>query len=457
MKRILTLLFLLPPLISFAQVENASLIHNKKQMDVALDLRLDKQLAAGTKVLVLTPRIVGAQDTLGLKPVGIYLKDKHYHLLSGLGVVERNDIYGAEDLPASLSYRTSVPYERWMKDAKLELVTSYEGCCGDRGVERVDSLVAWVEPPIQFHPDPICVTPPAQPKLRSVTGSASVSFASGSAKVNPGLKGNAAQLDKIHASVEALRGDPDLTVRRIWLQGSASPEGKYASNEQLARSRTQALCDYVASRLDLPSELYETDYIAENWEDLRAYVSASSLKDREALLGIIDSDAAPDTKEQQIRSKHAASWKIISKECLPELRRTNCRVDYEIRSYADPQEAVRVLAVAPERLTLSEFHTAAQAYRPGSEEFTKAYEEALRFFPEDEAANINAANAAISAGDYDRARALLAKAGTSAEAAYARGTLEASQGNYEAAVPHFREAYAGGIAKAGAILEEIDR
>lgn len=457
MKRILTLLFLLPPLISFAQVENVSLIHNKKQMDVALDLRLDKQLAAGTKVLVLTPRIVGSQDTLGLKPVGIYLKDKHYHLLSSLGVVEGNDIYGAEDLPATLSYRTSVPFERWMKDAKLELVTSYEGCCGDRGVERADSLAAWVEPPIQFHPDPIYVTPPAQPKLRSVTGSVSVSFASGSAKVNPGLKGNAAQLDKIHASVEALRSDPDLTVRHIWFQGSASPEGKYASNEQLARSRAQALCDYVASRLDLPSELYETDYIAENWEDLRAYVSASSLKDREALLGIIDSDAAPDIKEQQIRNKHAASWKVISTECLPELRRTNCRVDYEIRSYADPQEAVRVLAVAPERLTLSEFHTAAQAYRPGSEEFTKVYEEALRFFPEDEAANINAANAAISAGDYGRARALLTKAGTSAEAAYARGTLEASQGNYEAAVPHFREAYAGGIAKAGAILEEIDR
>ena len=148
MKRIFTVLVLLFPLSALAQTEQASLVRNGKQMEVAADFQLDAELVRGIKALALMPRIVGEADTLNLKPVGLYLKDKHYHFLSGLGVTEGDAVYGKQDLPATMHYATAVPFARWMDDSKLELVTLYEGCCGDGGVERVDSLAAYQRPPI---------------------------------------------------------------------------------------------------------------------------------------------------------------------------------------------------------------------------------------------------------------------------------------------------------------------
>ena len=457
MRHIFTVLVFLFPLAALAQTENASLVRNGKQMDVSADFQLDEELARGTKALALMPRIVGANDTLDLRPVGVDLKDKHYELLSGLGVTESDKIYGKQDLPATLHYATSVPYARWMDDSKLELVTRYEGCCGDSGVESVDSLAAWQRPPIQYRPEYINATPPAQSKSRSVSGEASIVFASGNSKINSKLKGNAAELDKIRASVDAVRSDPDVTVRRIWLQGNASPEGKYASNEKLARTRTEAIRKYVAGLLDLPEEIYETEFVAENWAGLRDFVAASDFSDKDAILEIIDGDLDPDAKEQAIRSKHAASWKKISADCLPEMRRTYYRVDYDVPTYVETADVLQVMETAPENLTLAEFYSAAANLKPGTPEYTRIYRAALAQYPDEPVANLNAANAEMAAGNYAAAKPLLAKAGNSAEAEYARGVFEASQAHYEAAVPHFRKALDGGITKAAAILEEIDR
>ena len=457
MKRILTVLVSLLPLTAVAQVDYAMLVRNARQMDVSADIDLDQDLARGAKALALMPRIVGAQDTLNLKPVGVYLKDKHFQLLSGLGVASGDAVYGKQDLPATLHYKTSVPYQRWMDDSKLELVTLYEGCCGDGGIERVDSLAVYQRPPIRYAPEYINVAAPAQSKSRSVSGEASVVVASGSAKINARLKDNAAELSKIQASVDEVRANPDVTIQSVWLQGSASPEGKYASNEKLARTRTDAIKNYVAGKLDLPVEVYQTEFIAENWEGLRAFVAASSLSDKDAILTIIDSGAAPDVKEQQIRGKHAASWKKLSIDCLPELRRTHYRVDYDIRTYVEAGDVMRVMETAPENLTLAEFYSAAARYQPGTPEYTRIYRAALEQYPDEPVANLNAANAEMAAGNYAAAAADLAKAGNSAEAEYARGVLEASQGRYPAAVPHFRKALDGGVHKVAAILEEIDR
>jgi len=457
MKRILTVLVLLFPLAALAQTENATLVRDGKTMKVAADILLDEELARGTKALALMPRIVGARDTLDLKPVGLYLKDKHFQLLSGLGVGEGDAVYGKQDLPATLHYATTVPYARWMDDSKLELVTLYDGCCGDSGIDHVDSLAVYQRPPIQYRPDYISVKPAAQVKTRSLSGDASIVFASGKTSINSKLKDNAAELDKIRASVDAVRSDPDVTIRSIWLQGSASPEGKYASNEKLARARTDAIRDYVSGRLDLPAGVYQTDFIAENWEGLRAFVAASDFSDKDAILAIIDDDQTPDAKEQQIRRKHAASWKKISADCLPSLRRTHYRVDYEIRTYVEPQDVLRVMETAPENVTLAEYYAAAEKYKPGSPEYTRILRAAVKQYPDDPVANLNAANAEMAAGNYNAAQPLLAKAGNSAEAEYARGVFDASQKRYAAAVPHFRKAQAGGIAKAADILEEIDR
>jgi hypothetical protein len=72
------------------------------------------------------------------------------------------------------------------------------------------------------------------------------------------------------------------------------------------------------------------EFVAENWEDFREYVAASSLEDKEEILKIVDSDRAADDKEALIKRQFPRAWAKLRTECLPFLRRTDYRVDYEI-------------------------------------------------------------------------------------------------------------------------------
>lgn len=77
-------------------------------------------------------------------------------------------------------------------------------------------------------------------------------------------------------------------------------------------------------------------------------------------------------------------------------------------------------------------------------------------YPEDEAANLNAANTAMSRGDMKNALCYLDKAGESIEAVYARGVFEFLQENYDEAQPLFEKALAGGVEQAREPIKKIN-
>ena len=83
------------------------------------------------------------------------------------------------------------------------------------------------------------------------------------------------------------------------------------------------------------------------------------------------------------------------------------------------------------------------------------FETAVRMFPDDPVANLNAANAAMRHDDLDAAAGYLDKAGDSAEAFYARGALAIRTKDYAAAVRHMKRADAMGLREAEAILAEL--
>ncbi|MBO5890782.1 MAG: hypothetical protein J6Q28_05080, partial [Alistipes sp.] len=123
--------------------------------------------------------------------------------------------------------------------------------------------------------------------------------------------------------------------------------------------------------------------------------------------------------------------------------------------YADPVEIERVLHTAPQNLSLEEFYILAQTYESGSDAFNDLFETAVRMYPNDPVANLNAANSAILRKDYRGALRFLDKAGDLPEAVYARGALEIYMDNPEAAKPHLIEAQNLGVAEAEEVLREI--
>lgn len=86
------------------------------------------------------------------------------------------------------------------------------------------------------------------------------------------------------------------------------------------------------------------------------------------------------------------------KNIFPSLRVAICKVNYDIKNF-DVDEAREVIKKRPQNLSLNEMFLVANTYPAGSQEFIEVFETAVRMYPEDEVANMNAAAAALSRND----------------------------------------------------------
>ena len=287
-------------------------------------------------------------------------------------------------------------------------------------------------------------------------GSAFIDFPVNRTEIREDYRRNPDELRKIIATIDAVKNDPDTRILAIDIKGYASPEGSYANNTRLAQGRTEALAAYVKRLYALPDELLATDYEPEDWAGLRRYVEASALEHRAQILAIIDGTLAPDDKDREIRRRYPEEYALLLRDVYPALRHSDYAVEYEIRTYTDVEEIRRLLRTAPQKLSLGEMYLAAESMEPGSEEYNEVFEIAVRMYPDDEAANINAANNAMARGDLKSAERYLAKAGESPEALYARGIFAALPKSYDTAKELFERAREAGIAHADDAIRQID-
>ena len=75
------------------------------------------------------------------------------------------------------------------------------------------------------------------------------------------------------------------------------------------------------------------------------------------------------------------------------------KADYNVRQF-NIEEAKEIVKTRPQNLSLNEMFLVANTYEPGSREFSDLFETAVRMFPEDPTANLNAAIAALGRKDY---------------------------------------------------------
>ncbi len=428
-------------------------------VDMLLDLKGLK--VAGNRAVLLTPRLVNGSDSIDLPSVGVYGRRRYYHYVrNGESMLTGSDelSYKAADKPATIEYSKVLPYEEWMNGAALKLGRSDYGCCNSLLAEQAGVLGGYAEAAEPAMPALVYVRPQAEAvKSRSLEGSAYIDFPVNKTYISPDYRRNRAELGKIQATIDSVRSDRDVTITRVWLKGYASPEGSYDGNTRLAKGRTQSLKDYIGRLYRFSDGVIATDYEPEDWAGLRRYVEQSGLEHRSEILAIIDSDREPDNKEWKLKSTYPEEYRFLLQECYPALRHTDYRIAYNIRGYSDIDEIERILGTRPRNLSLNEFYLVAQKYEPGSDRFTEVFETAVRMYPDDETANLNAANAAMQRGDTAAARRYLAKAGNSAEAVYARGAFAMHEGDYDAALRYMNDARDRGISQAASVIENLNK
>ena len=99
----------------------------------------------------------------------------------------------------------------------------------------------------------------------------------------------------------------------------------------------------------------------------------------------------------------------------------------------------------------------AQTYEAGSPEFNEAMLIAVNTYPDDPTANLNAAAAAITAGDFAKAESYLLKAGDTPEAIQARGVVAMNKGDFDTAEKLLNQALNAGVKDAAHNLEVLNR
>lgn len=432
--------------------DNSIVVENKKveQTDhnlvVDLTLNMDSLHLRSNQRLVFTPivRSTGGQERTmpqiivnGRKQDISYKRYAHKDYPDDAQVVRRKN-----GTAQSYEYNAIVPYEEWMKNADVVIA---EDLCGCGNVEEQDqTVIQRLRTPYMAY-----LRPKAEArKARTEEGRAFIDFPVDKTTLYPDYRNNSRELDKIVNTINLVKEDKNVSITGIEIHGYASPEAPYNYNARLAEGRAKTLTDHVRRLVNLEDRLFKVTSTPEDWDGLREAVLSSNLEHKQEILDIIDDNKlTPDTRERKIKSNYPKEYRFMLDTYYPALRHSDYVVSYTVRPFS-VEEAKEILRTKPKQLSLEEMYLVAQTYEPGSDEFNEVFQTAVRLYPEDETANLNAACAEIERGDYEAASRYLAKAGNSPYAAHARGVMAMKQGNDDEARRQFTIAAQGGVKEA---------
>lgn len=292
-------------------------------------------------------------------------------------------------------------------------------------------------------------------KKRVAEGKAYIDFPVNEIVIYPTYRKNPTELMAIRKTIDRVIIDSTTIITSITIHGYASPEGSYQNNARLAKGRSEALRKYLRELYYLSDTIFTVESTPEDWEGLRRYVTGSDVADKEIILDIIESSLAPDSKDKKLKQLNGGKpYAFLLKEVYPALRHSDYTVHYTVRSF-DVEEGKKLIYTRPDLLSLNEMFYIARSYGEQSEEYKKVFQIAVRQYPDDPVANLNAACIALENKQLVHAKYYLTKAGDSPEAIHARGVLAAIEGDYGQARQLLMQSSAKGVKESDKVLEQI--
>lgn len=462
MKKILTILVAFAGLVTVAEAQNLSdvsvsklnLVKDGANMNIEMDIDVSKLDVKNRRSVHLLPAFKNGDEYIELSSIGIYSRGRYIdYQRREAEVFEGEKVYKEGTEPDILSYKATIPYEKWMDGSNVYFIKRICGCCQNLISEEYANVGGFHIP--VFAPQYMYIQPkPELSKQRELSGSAYIDFVVSRTDINPKYRNNEHELGKIIATIDSVKNDSDIKVRHLYLKGFASPESPYSNNTRLAKGRVASLKDYVNKLYSFNGEVIKTDYEPENWAGLREFVAASSLANKNDIIATIDSDLQPDKKELEIKTKWPSDYQYMLAVFYPALRKTDYKIEYTIVDYTDVNKILEIFRTAPNKLSLNELYIAANAFEPGSREYLDVFETAVKMYPNDPIANLNAANVSIAEGNYKKAKQHLDKAGDTIETVYATGIYYTAIGEYDKAEEYLNKAKDNGIAQAQDMLAQ---
>lgn len=437
------------------KVSNVQVAQQNNALSVSMDLNLDSLYLPSNLQLVYTPVFKTRQGDIKMPEIVINGRRQQIMFERGVGKKQLNlspealVVRRTNKKVQTVNYSASIPLSGQVKNYDLNM---HEDLCGCGNMEEGNDFNLRH----RRQPQAVFVRPAVEAvKVRHLDKRAYIDFPVNRIELHADYRRNPAQLDSIVRTINALKDDKNLEVSAINIHGYASPESPYSHNDYLAKNRAKTLTDYVRRMVALPTQLFTISSTAEDWDGLRNYLKDSNLEHKSEILAIAnDEKMDPDAREQKIKKLYPSEYRFMLDTWYPALRHSDYRITYKVKPF-DVAEAKEIIKTKPQQLSQEEMFLVAQTYEPGSKEFNDVMEIAVRMFPENETANLNAANTRLNAGDADGAKSYLDKAGNSPEALNARGVYESLKGNDQQARHYFALAAKAGVKAAQENLENL--
>ena len=437
------------------KVSNVQVAQQNNALSVSMDLNLDSLYLPSNLQLVYTPVFKTRQGEIKMPEIVINGRRQQIMFERGVGKKQLNlspealVVRRTNKKVQTVNYSASIPLSGQVKNYDLNM---HEDLCGCGNMEEGNDFNLRH----RRQPQAVFVRPAVEAvKVRHLDKRAYIDFPVNKIELHADYRRNPAQLDSIVRTINALKDDKNLEVSAINIHGYASPESPYSHNDYLAKNRAKTLTDYVRRMVALPTQLFTVSSTAEDWDGLRNYLKDSNLEHKTEILAIAnDEKMDPDAREQKIKKLYPSEYRFMLDTWYPALRHSDYRITYKVKPF-DVAEAKEIIKTKPQQLSQEEMFLVAQTYEPGSKEFNDVMEIAVRMFPENETANLNAANTRLNAGDADGAKSYLEKAGNSPEALNARGVYESLKGNDQQARHYFALAAKAGVKAAQENLENL--
>ncbi len=294
----------------------------------------------------------------------------------------------------SFSYSDQVPYQPAMEQSQLMLKI-----LGKQGkkekpfdpIKLADGVIT--TPYLMMNDDKVIMAKDNFVRVTNHSMSATINYLVASDVVRPTELKDAdakAMADFLKANAKNER----IVLTGAVIDGFASPEGEIKMNDGLADKRD------VSGKRWLQGELARNKYAkakndsmytlnprGEDWEGFRSAMQASSFKDKDLVLRVLEMYPDVDKRESEIKNM-AATYTEIAEDILPKLRRSEVVLNYDKVGYSD-EELAQLSKTSPDSLNVEELLKAAANAANDVNEQLRIYKECERVHPTDHRASNN--------------------------------------------------------------------
>ncbi len=241
----------------------------------------------------------------------------------------------------SVSYTDEIDYTPEMENS--ELYININGKKGDKvkEFEAIKLADGVITTSLLVQDDfKSSMVPPTYEQTTKHESSAMVNFNLGSSVV----KGSELKQEDYKALSELVKSsgkEEKMTITSVSLVGYASPEGEAEDNAKLSDDRAKKVQAKIESSVKRAKIQYQEDLFSKeakgaDWEGVYVAIKNSNIEDKDMILRSLDDQPLLETKEKTLKSL-STTYDVIKDDILPELRRTNIVVGYDLVGKTDEE------------------------------------------------------------------------------------------------------------------------